>query len=179
MRCFAAANRPKIVANQGLEEASRMDDENEVNHYFQLEFELDGPHTALKLKSGAFSPAHLSPSIKVYKHNGHYVFEVGLEVYEVDVGELGGKLRSLLGQGGVSAPPFGPAGMRMPTRADLKNLDGTFLTFDQYKQKVKRLGNSAKVGIGNLRFPQMPEPVYDALIYYYKTHDKYGNPMFL
>jgi hypothetical protein len=152
-----------------------MADDDEVSHYFQLEFEIEGPHTALKLKSGG----HVSPTITAYRHHGRFVFEVGLEVYEVNVGELGGKLRSLFGEGARGDAPFGSQGMRMPTRADLKNTDGTFLTFDQYKVRVKRLGTSAKVGIGNLRFPEMPEPVYDALVNYYQTHDKWGNPLFL
>jgi len=157
-----------------------MAEPEEVNSYFTLEFGTDeNGNTELKAKGPEIPNTKTSPTIKLYKKNGKYAFEIGIEVHEVDVNEVGEKFKAYFGEAPPSAGLSGLAKIRMPDRWDLVCGDGTFLSFEDYERKVKNHEVSARAGIGKLRFPKLPKPVYASLVWYYRTHDKQGNPWFL
>lgn len=155
--------------------------DDEVKQYFMLEFEFEKGLTSLKLKGPEIPNTLISPTIKVYKKDGKFVFEIGVQVYEFDSEEVGEKLKALFGEGKSSNGPFGPVKIGMPSKSDLK-LAGTYMSFEDYERKVKAMETSVKVGIGSRLFPKMPKPLYEALIRQYRLQDAGladGNPLYL
>jgi hypothetical protein len=160
------------VTDKKKPDNKKANDEFEVKSIFTLEFGTTKEgHTELKLKGPEIANTHISPTIKLYKKNGKYAFEMGVEVYEIDANEMGEKFKAFFGEAQASAGPFGPIRIRMPDKWDLRRSDGTYMSFEDYERKVQALGTSERVGIGSLRFPKMAKPFYEALIRYYRISD--------
>jgi hypothetical protein len=157
-----------------------MAEPEEVKSYFTLEFGTDEKgNTEIKAKGPEIPNTQTSPTIKLYKKNGKYAFEIGIEVHEIDVNEVGEKFKAYFGEASPAAGLSGLVKIRMPDRWDLARGDGTYLSFDDYERKVKNYEVSAGSGIGNVKFLKLPRPVYNSLVWYYRTHDNRGNPWFL
>ncbi|MEZ5426663.1 MAG: hypothetical protein R2747_10385 [Pyrinomonadaceae bacterium] len=154
----------------------------EDTQMFMLEFETDSGFkmTSLKLKGPKGTKdvyTDVSPQITILKRGRRYVVEAGISKSSIEEDDLPDEFKAFFGKK-TKTGLIGPVKVRMPDKGDL--FDGrVFLTYEQYLTKVKNRVNSAKFGIGTTLLKKLPEVIYNALIYYYRTHDKYGNPYFL
>lgn len=157
-----------------------MADEDEVHHYFQLEFGTNkSGETELKLKGPEIPGTESSPVIIFHKKNGHFVFELGAEAHEVDVNELSDDLRAYFGAAKRADGRSGPLPVKMPSKDRLVRSDGTFKSFADFKRDTMAGLITTNVRRKDFKTPIVPAPVYWELVRFYQTHDKFGNPLFL
>jgi hypothetical protein len=157
-----------------------MADEMEVKHYFQLEFGTNKEgETELKLKGPEIPGSESSPTIAFHKKDGKFVFEIGVEIHEVDANELSDDLKSYVNEARRADGRIGPWPVAMPPKNKVCRADGTFKTYEDFKRDTIIGLNTAAVRNPKSKNPLVPRPLYEALVQYYRTHDKYGNPMFL
>ena len=156
--------------------------DDEVKHYFQLEFgtNKDG-HTELKLKGPEIPGTETSPTIVFHKKNGKFVFEIGVEIHEVDTNELADDFKSFFNEARRTDGRVGPLPVLMPPKKMFFRYDNTPKTYQNYRRDAAVfVGVAAKDQKTHYtNYPILPEPLYKALAGYYRTHDNYGNPLFL
>ena len=154
--------------------------DDEVKSYFQLEFGTNkSGATELKLKGPQIPDSETSPVIIFHKENGRFVFELGADVHEVDVKELSDDLKAYFGGVKRADGRSGPLPIQMPSRNRLIRADGSFKGFADFKRDTMAGLITTNVRRKDFKTPIIPEPLYWELVWFYRTHDKWGNPLFL
>lgn len=135
--------------------------------YFQLTFVFDSGDGRAKLTlNGPKDPVlGISPAIGVSRDaNGDYHFLIGANTFVYAPKDLPAELRKLLGDS--SSPAKGPpVPVRMPTKSQLQQADGTFMSWDDYDRN-RRMFYSPNSNVGTV-WPALPPALYQALIDFY------------
>jgi len=169
------------MGDERTEREEREREEREVHNYLQLEFGTNkSGETELKLKGPEIPGTETSPVIVFHKKNGKYTFEIGVEIHEVDAGELSDDLRAFIAGSNRRDGTFGRLPLRMPSKDRLiRTTDGTFKSFSDFKRDTWSGFDTRNVRKNSFKTPIIPEPLYWELVRFYRTHDKFGNPLFL
>lgn len=162
---------------------SMYDDHDDPKQYFILEFETDADLGVAYLKmKGPKGPkafyTESAPQIKIYNKDGKYVVETGISKSSIEKNELPEAFKPFFGKKNIEGLN-GPVRVQMPWREDLTSDGRTFKNYEEYQKMVQNRANSVRVGIGSILLKNIPKPIYESLIDYYRKHDKYGNPWYL
>ena len=151
-----------------------MPDPSDAQPYVQLQFDFDANFrvTKLSLKGPKAPVVGVQPTIAFKLKDGKYVFQIGGGDFTFAPNELSKELKALLG-GSDSKGRTGPVPVVMPEREQLRWTDGSYLKFIDYELQVRMRAVSVALGEKTYQtlWPQLPKPLYEALIEFYKSLD--------
>lgn len=141
--------------------------DEEYEQYFQLTFVFDSGdgRAKLTLEGPKVPVVGLAPAIGVERDaRGNYHFLIGGNDFVYPPKDLPDELRKLLGDK-KTATKGPPVPVRMPTKQQLTQSDGTFMSWDDYDRN-RRLFHSPGMNFGSV-WLALPPALYQALIDFY------------
>lgn len=138
----------------------------EIKQYAMLTFEFDSGdgRAKLTLQGPKVPGVDVAPAIGLSRDaKGDYHFLIGGGEFVYPPKDLPGELRRLLGDS--SAPKGPPTPVKMPTKHQLRKVDGSFMTSAEYELN-RKLWYSPVGNLGTV-WPPLPPALYQALIDFY------------
>jgi hypothetical protein len=155
-----------------------MGDPGEFKQYAVLTFQFDpGKRRAtLTLQGPKLPGVDVAPAIGMRRDaDGSYHFLIGGGDFVYPPREIPGELRRLLG--GADAPKGGPAPVQMPTRAQLRKSDGSFMPYAEYELKRKLFHSPLLEKGQGVIWPQLPPALYQVLLDFYSGETMILRPL--
>lgn len=171
-----------------LKKPSMSDDHDDPKRYFILEFGKDPKtgKTVMSLKGPTGTSKVYTEGgaeVRLYNQNGRYVVEYGISKSSIEKEDLPEAYKSLFGQKNIYGLNGPIVEIEYPTRDDVRasgsGISSIYMSYEEFKKKVGNRDRDVDMGLKRTRLFDIGKVFYDALIWYYRTHDVYDNPLYL
>lgn len=171
-----------------LRKPSMYDDHDDPKRYFIMEFGKDPKtgKTTMSLKGPTGTSKIYTEGgaeVRLYNQSGRYVVEYGISKSSIDKDDLPEAYKPLFGLNNIYGLSGPVVEIQYPSRDDVRasgsGISSIYMSYEEYKKKVGNRERDVKMGLKSAFLYDMPKVFYDALIWYYRTHDVYDNPLYL